>query len=238
MSNTYEGGVTVAIVQRDGVDGKVCSKCKEWKSVGEFNRNKSQRDGYNNQCRTCGNASYRAYHHRNKDEINQKKREEYADDPRTRLDRQKRTRSTWSDERRALQKSWQDTWMKNHPEESAKHQRRYRNENRDVLRKRASDWKKNHPNVARANKRTRYARKKGAKGKYTLGQWNKMKEGYNWTCPCCMRKEPEIKLTADHIVPLSKGGTNYITNIQPLCRNCNSAKGTQIIVYMSGVAYD
>jgi len=31
-------------------------------------------------------------------------------------------------------------------------------------------------------------------------------------------------MTIDHVVPLSKGGTNYIWNLQPLCRSCNSKR--------------
>lgn len=31
--------------------------------------------------------------------------------------------------------------------------------------------------------------------------------------------------TADHIVPKSSGGTDDLENLQPACKNCNSAKG-------------
>ena len=73
--------------------------------------------------------------------------------------------------------------------------------------------------------------KENAEGTHTFIEWELMKKQYRYICPCCNEKEPEIKLTQDHIIPLSKGGSDYIENIQPLCRNCNSKKHTDTIKY-------
>jgi hypothetical protein len=73
--------------------------------------------------------------------------------------------------------------------------------------------------------------KRNAWGSHTFGEWETLKAQYNWTCPCCSKSEPQIILTEDHIIPLSKGGSNNIENIQPLCKFCNSKKWTQIIKY-------
>jgi len=75
------------------------------------------------------------------------------------------------------------------------------------------------------------ARKKGAEGSYTLEEWDLLKKEFDYTCPACTLKEPEIKLTVDHIIPLIKGGSDYIENIQPLCLKCNSKKNIKIINY-------
>ena len=73
--------------------------------------------------------------------------------------------------------------------------------------------------------------KAAAGGSHTLGQWENLKAQYNWICPACKKIEPAIKLTRDPIIPIVKGGSDNIENIQPLCRNCNSQKYTEIKKY-------
>lgn len=72
------------------------------------------------------------------------------------------------------------------------------------------------------------ARKQNAEGKFTKAEWEQTKDKYGNRCLCCGSTE---SLTADHIVPLKLGGTNYISNIQPLCKSCNSRKGAKVMDY-------
>lgn len=75
--------------------------------------------------------------------------------------------------------------------------------------------------------RKRRVRAVDAEGLHTELEWQQLKEQYDYTCLGCRRKEPEIKLTRDHVVPLNKGGSDHIENIQPLCLSCNSKKHLQ-----------
>jgi 5-methylcytosine-specific restriction endonuclease McrA len=77
----------------------------------------------------------------------------------------------------------------------------------------------------------RRARIQQAGGEFTSREWKKLCKRYDYTCLCCGKREPEIKLTVDHVIPLSAGGTNSIDNIQPLCISCNASKGTRTIDY-------
>jgi 5-methylcytosine-specific restriction endonuclease McrA len=77
----------------------------------------------------------------------------------------------------------------------------------------------------------RRARLRSADGNYTTQEWIELCAKCDHRCLCCGRREPEIKLTVDHIIPISKGGSNSITNIQPLCGTCNNRKNNKIIDY-------
>lgn len=74
-----------------------------------------------------------------------------------------------------------------------------------------------------------HTRLKAASGSHTFGEWELLKKQYAFICPICLKPEPEIKLTEDHIIPISRGGSNYIENIQPLCLNCNMRKHAKLI---------
>lgn len=83
------------------------------------------------------------------------------------------------------------------------------------------NYVKRHPERIAHLKARYYARKKNAEGSHSFQEWEDLKIKYNNKCAICNELKP---LTKDHIQPLSKGGSDFITNIQPLCKSCNSKK--------------
>lgn len=83
----------------------------------------------------------------------------------------------------------------------------------------------------RAEKYSQNKAKNG--GSHTRSQWLKKLKCFE-RCPRCNRIWSEIPprpdkrykyvWTKDHILPLTKGGSDDISNIQPLCYQCNSGK--------------
>lgn len=62
---------------------------------------------------------------------------------------------------------------------------------------------------------------------FSAVEWATVVAWWGGRCLSCGAAET----TVDHVVPLSRGGGNGITNIQPLCGSCNSVKGARTIDY-------
>lgn len=97
--------------------------------------------------------------------------------------------------------------------------------------KKSRKWRDTNPEQYTATSHNSRARRKHIPGTFTANEWAWLKRLYKFTCLACGRKEPEIELTPDHVKPFARGGTNYITNIQPLCLDCNNKKHTDEIDY-------
>lgn len=62
------------------------------------------------------------------------------------------------------------------------------------------------------------------KGNHSFKQAIEMINSAGGICPRCEKENP---LSIDHIVPISKGGSNGLDNLQVLCNSCNSGKGNK-----------
>ena len=104
-------------------------------------------------------------------------------------------------------------WNLSHPEEH---------------RRRVKEWRTANPEKESQKTRRRRALKTKAVGFFTDAEWKALCAQYDFLCLCCGEEKP---LTQDHIIPLSKGGSDTIDNIQPLCKPCNSRKGAKTTDY-------
>lgn len=160
----------------------------------------------------------------------------------SRLDRPRPTRRCricYNASIRACGKRWRDS----HPEENLNRHRAYHKKNRLRLiaksieyrlnhlkqcKEAIINWKINNPEKVKAYMHKRRTAKTKAGGAYTSSQWIALCDKYGNKCLRCNKRK---KLTPDHVIPVSKGGTSWIENIQPLCLPCNLHKGAKTTDY-------
>ena len=69
-------------------------------------------------------------------------------------------------------------------------------------------------------------RNRRSRPKFTTREKNALFSEQGPYCNGCGRRYAKKDLTVDHIIPLAHGGTERLGNLQLLCGNCNSIKGT------------
>lgn len=112
-------------------------------------------------------------------------------------------------------------WRAAHPAEHAADTRADYAKHRDQRLAQSAMYHREHPEVGRARSQNRRARELAAHGSFTPTEWLGLVEFWGGRCAYCGEQGP---LEVDHRTPLSRGGTNLISNILPACRRCNAKK--------------
>lgn len=179
---------------------------------------------------------------KNKDKVKQWRRERYLKHKKEEneyarkyyqehLERIKKREAEYRKKNKSQRNIQSKEWRQKNKKRVSKYNEQYREQNpKKVKVWRGQDYR-NHKKEYSFRARQRKIKQKEAEGSFTLQEWELLKRQYGHCCPCCKKCEPEIKLVPDHIKPLSKGGTNYIRNIQPLCEKCNKKKYTKTIKF-------
>lgn len=219
-------------MEQASVSGQRCIVCGLWQSFEAFSPKKQ--GGYYRRCKACEAERKRMYRAVNMDlERANQRRRYFADVDASRAINRARYRANIERERA------QDRERYARPENRERRQQRFklyytRNQERQQAlgRERSRRWRKEKPAQKAAQGRRRRARLALTPGAHSEATWQALKAHYDHRCLRCGRREPEIRLTRDHIIPLGMAGaSDSIENIQPLCGPCNAWKARRVIDY-------
>lgn len=208
------------IVQLSFLDGKRCCACHHWKPLDDFHKEKAKRDGRSSECKECAGIRQRAYYAANKEQIKEQNRQRWHE----RGEQYRQSCHRWYQAHRETQLEVFRRYRKENSEKLRVMGQSYYRRNKARLNEVARQWRRNNPEHHRQLWHAYRARRKNAPGAHTLAEWRKLRRWFGNVCVCCGAHE---NLTVDHVVPLSKGGSNDVSNLQPLCHSCNCSKQDQ-----------
>lgn len=187
---------------------KRCGCCWTEKLLTEFHKDRSKRQGVASSCKSCAVERASRWYEEHK-EVALRSSARYYAEHRDLLIRQMAIRRRENLEAySAIEKRWR----------LANSERKIANDKR---------WREANAGKVRVYRQVSEARRKASRGRssghFTAEQVQAMRRLQRFKCPIC-QGSIRRKFHIDHVVPLARGGTNEVSNIQLLCPTCNIRK--------------
>lgn len=181
---------------------KLCTRCRELKSLTDFGKNRSNKDGLQTHCKSCRSAHYTA----NAEKVRKRVRDYVTANAETISERRKGYHAVHREANNARSRKWRE----DNPAMA-----------RESDRRGGAKWRSDNPDKQRANFARYRARKLGAAHE----PYSRREIFERWGSRCCYCDAPANSL--DHVIPLIAEGADAPNNLVPSCVSCNSSKGSK-----------
>ncbi len=210
---------------------KKCSKCGQTKSLDDFSRDRSAKDGLQSACKGCRRLVVGEWRRKNPDKVRAYSKMYQRENADQRREYRREWRRRNPEASRTQKREWREKNIERALEQERERLRRWRalnyEKDRETQRQREAAFRLANPERAReksrqSKQRWRARKRDGVGYKVAAKDLRKL-----WSARCVA-----CGLTADsldHVIPLSRGGSHGIGNLAPMCRACNSSKGAKTV---------
>ncbi len=195
-------------------NNKECLICKETKEFEHFHVRKASPDGYHYWCKDCRKIKIKGYYPKEKYRI-EGYQKEYREKNREMLSIKKKK-----------------YYIDNRVEKLAKRKEHYHNNKEKCLLSDKISKRKHKDSVRETKRKYRHANMekiqlyhtmRRTSGSYVYAEIQSLKVYQQNKCFYC-ECDISVKYTIEHVIPISKKGTNNIENIVLACKSCNCSK--------------
>ena len=216
----------------DDVTTSACCRCGTLyeRTRENFVLSPRSKDGLGGRCRACDHIRLAVYRDANREKLRahdravwraKKNDSEY-------VERRYARRRAWYKENREHVLAYLANWRAANLEQHRRDSREWARNNRDRCNRNSAAWRAKNPDLVRAHASAYAARQRATRGgsfsSRELFDQLRRQHGRCYWCDFPVGGAWD----ADHVIPLSRGGANHISNVVIACPSCNRSKQAKL----------